>query len=204
VSRLRLVVWSICAAGAVALAIFAARQSFARGEPELPTLFAVADFSLNDQDGHTVTAASLRGHVWVASFLFTHCPDVCPLLATKIANLERRLHDEPRVRFVSISVDPEHDDPAALRRFALDHHADLSRWSLLTGDPVAVHALVEHGLHEPMGAPAARDDGRYDIMHGAGFLLVDADGNVRSQYRTDLDGLRSLEHDVRRLAAESR
>lgn len=202
-SKLRAAVWSVTAAGALVLAVLVARARLLPAEPELPSLFPVATFTLTDQDGRPFASSALRGKVWVAAFLFTHCPDVCPLLATKVANLERRLHDEPRVRFVSFSMDPEHDDPPALRRFALEHHADLSRWTLLTGDPAAMHALVEHGLHEPMGAPEPRDDGRYDISHVASLLLIDAEGNVRAQYRTDADGLRSLEHDARRLAREA-
>jgi len=203
VSKTRLVVWGVTAVGALVLALVMARMSFARPEPPVPTLFPLAHFSLTDQDGHAFTDARMRGDVWVTSFLFTHCPDVCPLLATKIGNLERRLADAPHVRFVSFSMDPEHDDPAALRRFALEHHADLSRWTLLTGDPAAMHRLVEDGLHEPMGAPEPLDDGRYDISHGASLLLIDARGNVRALYRTDVDGLRDLEHDARRLAAEA-
>src|SRR5689334_7625293 len=179
-----------------------AKLSFARSATtaDILTLFPVAHFSLTDQDGHAFDDTKLRGAVWVVSFLFTRCPDVCPLLAMKIGNLERRLADAPRVHFVSVSMDPEHDDPAALRAFALEHHADLSRWTLLTGEPAAVHTLVENGFHEPMGAPVPTDDGRYDIDHGASLLLVDARGNVRALYRTDAPGLRDLERDARRLA----
>ncbi|MCZ7677247.1 MAG: SCO family protein [Sandaracinaceae bacterium] len=100
------------------------------GEEPLPELLPIGEFALVDQDGEDVTNADLRGKVWIVDFVFTSCPDVCPVLTTQMANLHRRI-DAGDVRFVSVSVDPAEDTPERLREYAARFGADTSRWSFL-------------------------------------------------------------------------
>jgi cytochrome oxidase Cu insertion factor (SCO1/SenC/PrrC family) len=79
----------------------------------LPLLWNAPEFLLTDQRGKPVNKAALAGHVWIADFIFTKCTTVCPLITAKMALLQRQIAD-PSVRFVSFSVDPEHDTEAAL------------------------------------------------------------------------------------------
>ena len=169
------------------------------GSDELPEILHVGEFELVDQTDQPFGTAQLGGHVWVASFIFTSCRDVCPLLTNHIANLTRRVAD-PSVRFVSFSVDPEVDTPARLAEYAQRYRAD-ARWSFLTGEPAEVRRIVTQILRVPMGA---RNDvaGGYDIAHSEQLLLVDASGVLRGAYETDRDGLRRLERDVERLLGE--
>jgi protein SCO1/2 len=77
-----------------------------KGE-ELPRLGAVPELSLTDHRGAALTATSLRGRPWIANFIFTRCPDVCPLLTGKLAGVRSRLvADRVWLRYVSFSVDP--------------------------------------------------------------------------------------------------
>jgi protein SCO1 len=89
-----------------------------RAEP-LPVLGEIPPFSLTERSGAAVTARQLAGHVWVADFVFTRCPDICPALSTRMSALQEPLAggDDP-VRLVSLSVDPTHDDPAVLSTYA--------------------------------------------------------------------------------------
>ena len=163
--------------------------------PALPELTAVPDFALVDHHGQAFGSDDLDGHVWIANFIFTTCPSVCPLLTTQMGNLESHLTGE-NLRFVSFTVDPERDTPEVLAAYALAHGAESERWSFLTGDADAVRAAVTEGLRMRMGT---RDEATGDIMHGSHFVLVDGRGTIRGFYSSDGDGIANLERDTERL-----
>lgn len=165
------------------------------GSESLPVLTEVPNFSLTRESGEAFSSAeSLRGHVWVANFIFTTCPSVCPTLTSQMGNLERRTRGTD-VRFVSFSVDPTTDTPEVLLRYARGHDANLERWAFLTGDASEMRAVIEEGLRMRMGE---RADG--DILHGAHFVLVDATGHVRGFYRNEGPEQERLVEDARRLS----
>ncbi len=169
------------------------------GSEDLPEILRVSSFELTDQAGERFASDDLDGHVWVASFVFTSCRDICPLLTNQVANLNRRITD-PRLRFVSISVDPAVDTPARLQAYAQRYGAD-DRWVFLTGEPRAVRRVVTQILRVPMGE---RNNvaGGYDIAHSEQLLLVDSHGTLRGAYDTDRDGMRRLEEDIERLLGD--
>ena len=80
------------------------------------------DFQLTDQNGKSVSLAGLRGKVVVLTFLYTHCPDVCPLIAEHLRATNEQLGDAAnQVAFVAVSIDPANDTPAAIRTFDEAH-----------------------------------------------------------------------------------
>ncbi len=159
---------------------------------DLPVLFDTPPFQLTDQTGSEFDSRALAGGVWVVDFIYTTCPDVCPTLTANLARLRNDLRTEgllgDRVRFVSISVDPAHDDPAALREFASHYGVQgPATWAFLTGDADRVGPLLFDGFHisvQPASPAAAHAgaDGSGPITHTAQVLLVDADGRVRGVY----------------------
>ncbi|MEM9067314.1 MAG: SCO family protein [Myxococcota bacterium] len=162
------------------------------GEAPLPELAEVPAIELTAQDGSAFSTASLRGKVWIAGFIFTTCPSVCPMITTQMGNLERKIEGD--LHFVSFTVDPVHDNPEVLRRYAETHSANLARWTFLTGEEDAVRRAIQDGLKVRMGERAGND-----ITHGTHLVLVDKTARIRGFYRTDADGLRNLERDARRL-----
>jgi protein SCO1/2 len=171
------------------------------GREPLPILGEVPDFALVDQDGTPVDAGDLAGGPWVADFVFTRCPDVCPALTATMKGLERDLAaDGADVTLVSISVDPTHDTPAVLREYAARFGAGPS-WKFLTGSRDAVTALVKDGFKLGFaddGPPAA------PITHSDRFVLVDGQRRIRGYYRSrEPSELTRLADDVRRLADET-
>lgn len=94
------------------------------------------DFTLVDQEGKPFSFGSLRGKVVLATFIYTTCPDVCPLLTAKFAEIQRRLKREKRDDYflLSISTDPEVDTPKVLKSYARRFGADFRTWTFLTGD----------------------------------------------------------------------
>ena len=86
----------------------------------LQTLGAAPEFALTSQDGAEVTLASLRGKVVAVTFIYTSCPDVCPMLTDKLARVQDALGRDfgSRIAFVSITTDPERDTPEVLKGYA--------------------------------------------------------------------------------------
>jgi protein SCO1/2 len=175
------------------------------GHEPLPVLGEVPDFALVDQDGTAVEAADLEGSPWVADFVFTRCPDVCPALTATMKGLERDLAarkapEDPDVTLVSISVDPTHDTPPVLREYAARFGTG-PRWRFLTGSRDAVTALVKEGFKLGVaddGPPTA------PITHSDRFVLVDGRRRIRGYYRSrEPEELARLGDDVRRLSDEA-
>lgn len=167
-------------------------------DEDLPEILVVRPFTLTDQTGQPFDSATLRGRVWIVSFLFTSCGSICPLLTTQVGNLQRRLSDVD-VHFVSITVDPEIDTPDVLAAYAERHDADPRRWKFLTGPRESVRSVTVDVFHASMGEPDSRAPG-YDIAHSGKLFLVDRQGVLRGLYETDREGLESIERDARRLA----
>ncbi len=91
------------------------------GDP-LPSPLAPNFTLIDGATGASVTLSELRGQVVVLSFLYTNCPDVCPLTAETLRAARDKLGDAAKdVVFVAVSVDPGHDTPEAIRRFSEAH-----------------------------------------------------------------------------------
>ena len=113
----RVLRWSVLAA----LSLFACGGETRVATERAPVLGSIPDFVLIDQNSKPFGTEQLRGSVWIADFIFTSCPDMCPMLTSAMATIERETAEEPAlkdVRFVSISVDPDNDTPAVLAEYA--------------------------------------------------------------------------------------
>jgi protein SCO1 len=146
----------------------------------LPKLFDAPPFSLTDQDQRTVTDRDLRGHPYIAAFIFTQCAGPCPMITGKMAALQRKIHN-PAVRLVSFSVDPEHDTPAVMKAYASRFGAEPGRWLFLSGKPADLYAVAA-GMK--MTAEPQPGDKANPVLHSTYLLLVDAGGQVRAVYGT--------------------
>jgi protein SCO1/2 len=150
----------------------------AAGDRPLPVIGPAPPFSLTSQDGAPVALADLRGKVVAVTFIYTECPDICPLLTQKMVQVQDELGAEfgAKVAFVSISLDPEHDTPEVLKDYAQFWGAKPDGWSFLTGSPEAVRDVTRHyGVFF-----AKKEDGSVD--HTQLTTLVDANGEMRVQY----------------------
>lgn len=162
-------------------------------EPDAGVLgMSIPPFSLVDQDGQPVTKESLTGKVTVANFIFTHCVLVCPAMTDTTSKVVRRLKETP-VRFMSFSVDPEHDTSARLKEFAAIYEADHRVWSFVTGEKGVVERILTDGLKFGVGPdpnpantiklPEASGGGTMaNILHPAWYVLIGPDAKVLGIY----------------------
>lgn len=149
-------------------------------------------FALRDQRGVTVRDLDLRGRVLVVDFIFTSCPDVCPLLTQQLVGVRQQLAPGADLAFVSFSVDPEHDTPEKLATFAAQHRADHGDWYFLTGSLDAVREVVTRGFKQAMQAEPEVQGKPRNVLHGTHFVLVDARGEIRGFFRSDEAGIAEL------------
>jgi len=135
--------------------------------------------------------------VWIADFVFTRCPDVCPRMTERLVGIHRALGD--RADLVSVSVDPAYDTPERLVEFARAHGASSPRWHFLTGDSRHVQDAVLRGFRIAFSRDS---DDIASITHGVHVVLVDGRGRIRGYYDSnDPDALQQLVADARRVAA---
>jgi protein SCO1/2 len=165
----------------------------------------VPAFSLIDHEGNPVTEAMLDGKITVMDFMFTNCPFICPGLATVMSQVHNELADTP-VLFLSISVDPAHDTPEALRNFGARYGADLNRWRFLTGNAKTVKHIVEDSLglalEDDPDTLIELPDGSVmtTIIHPGKLVLVGPDRQVLGMYDYNQpDRIRELVNRIRYL-----
>jgi protein SCO1/2 len=191
-----------CAVLALWILVAALMTFGCRREPELQRFGKIADFALIDQSGAQFGSAELRGHVWIAAFMFTRCPTVCPRITARMSSLQRELQQrDADVRFVSFSVDPDHDTPEVLRRYASQHGAETSTWRFVTGDYEALKKTIVEGFKIALEGKAQEGAEHYGILHGSQLVLVGPDGTIRGYYGTADDAeVNRLRDDATRLA----
>ena len=172
--------WGLFVAAGVALPVW--RQVSRVPAQPLPVLGVLPEFRLADQDGRPFGSADLRGMVWMAGFIFTRCPTICPALTQKMAAIQHRARGiATAFRLVSFSVDPGYDTPARLAEFARRNRASPRMWKMLTGPLDAMKTTVEDGLKISMGEPRGEADFA-GIFHGTHFVLVDRTSRIRGYY----------------------
>ena len=160
------------------------------------TTVSVPDFRLINQQGKSLALADMQGKIWVADFIFTNCPTICPAMTSEMARLQSEFVTDP-VYFVSFSVDPERDTSEVLSRYAKAYGADDRRWHFLTGDKGHIYQLAKKGF-----SLAAGHNGT-ELLHSTRFVLITPDGNIYDYYDSrSKPALLRLRRDVKTLLAK--
>ena len=136
----------------------------------------VPPFQLTAPDGSTFDSGSLRGNVWVADFFFTGCGSICPAMRAHMHRIQQAIADVPNAQLVSFTIDPWHDTPPVLAKYAALYHATPARWHLLTGPPTTLQRLDRDVFK------LGNVDG--SLTHSPRFVLVDGNGHIRGYYDT--------------------
>ncbi len=160
----------------------------------------IADFSLLNQNGQTITHNDYDNHIYVADFFFTTCPSICPIMTDNMVYLQSLLDAFPEVKLLSFSVTPEIDSVAVLKEYAIQRGVNDQRWNLLTGDKKAIYDLARKSY---LVVQEDGDGGPHDMIHTENFVLVDNQRRIRGYYdgtvREDMEKILS---DIRILRVE--
>ena len=144
----------------------------------LGSLGAVPPFQLVNQNGQPFGSADLSGKIWIAGFVFTTCRGPCPLISSRMSELQRPL-EKSDVHLVSFTVDPTTDTPEVLRVYAERLHARPGRWDFLTGPVTTIYELTRNGFKLGV-SDGAEEEGV--PVHSTRAVLVDRQGTIRGYY----------------------
>lgn len=199
-SPAKLTVWYLLGGLMMACAIAAAWLQMKYQLPPLAKFKALPDFQLTERSGRVIRLADLKGKVWLADFIYTTCPGTCPMLSSRLTELQNKVLKNPDTLLVSISINPEHDTPKVLKQYAEKFHASPDRWLFFTGEKSKVRDLINTGFMLAAGEVA---DPNQEIVHSTKLVLVDRAGNIRAYY----DGLSTgtddrIQRDIGRLLRE--
>ena len=181
-----------------AIALFASASSvFAHSLEELckefvtdekffqPVDSEVPSFTLQDADSRKVSLADFKGKVVVLHFIYTNCPDFCPLHAEKIAEIQKMVNNTPMkdmVKFISITTDPKRDFGQVLKDFGNNHGLDPVNWVFLTAAPGAPEDSTRE-LAKSYGTEfKIMPNG--DQMHGVVTSVIRADGRLVARFHS--------------------
>lgn len=197
-TRARLGVWLLIAALGMVITFLLGTEALRRARAVPAPMGIAGPFALTAHTGAGFVAEDLLGAVWVADFIFTRCQGPCPVMTEKMAALERETPASAAVRFVSFSVDPQHDTPAVLRAYRKQKGITSLRWVFLTGRPAAMKAVARDRFRLPV--VEVDDPGVIVIPHSEKFALVDAEGAIRGYYDSnDPRGMEHLRRDLKSL-----
>ena len=163
------------------------------------------NYSLVDQDGSaTEFPAAYSGEVMLVGYVYTHCPDICPMITYNMRDIQRELSDEENFMLVSISFDPDRDTPEILFDYAENYRLDQSNWRLLTGNPSEVDEVLETLEISTVKTPTSFSDGkaRYYIDHTDRVTLIGKNGDVRNTYVGSKMNQEEIISDIHKLLTE--
>jgi len=160
----------------------------------------IADFSLTNQNGETITQDTYKDKIYVADFFFTTCQTICPIMTDHMAQIQKEIINDPDVMLLSHTVTPEIDSVAQLKKYALKKGVNDAKWNLVTGDKKQIYQLARKSYL------AVKTDGNgdiYDMIHTENFMLIDKKRQIRGYYDgTNPEDIARLIADIKTLKEE--
>ncbi len=152
----------------------------------------IPSFSFINQEGKTITDKDVDNKIYVANFFFATCPTVCPKMNENLRGIAENFKTVDDIRFLSFTVNPEHDSVPVLATYAEKRNADPKQWWFLTGNKDSIYTLAREGYM----LTAAKGKTANDFFHDQNLVLIDKEKRIRGFY----DGLDDA--DVRKLNDE--
>jgi len=162
-------------------------------------------YALLNQDSVEVKFPEIiSGNITVIGFIFTNCPDICPMTTHNMYLTEKKLREQKigNVKFVALSFDPERDKPSVLKKFAEFRGIDFNNWILLTGEKIIITDLLRRFDVRAIPADSIySDDGElsYSIMHTDRISLIDNKGFLKKNYTGSKLNIDELFNDIKNL-----
>jgi protein SCO1/2 len=137
----------------------------------------IDDFTLVDQDGRPTSFKTLEGQILVVNFFYTHGPDVSTQLMGNMDSLATYYGKNKLVKFVSVTVDPQRDDVATLKKYAAGFNKPADKWMMLTGDTSVIYPLARKGM---LVDALQADKGNFIFSNK--MILLDPEHRIRGYY----------------------
>lgn len=152
-------------------------------------------FQLVDQDSVAVTFPDdYQGRFVVLGFIYTNCPDVCPLITQNMIKIQKELHSPDDVQFIGITFDPERDTPSVLRKYK-DTFKLGKNFDFLTGDPSVISEVMDSvRVRSQVSLTTTTDSGKeiYFMNHSDKIMVLDKKSRVIIEYGGSMPGIPNL------------
>lgn len=159
----------------------------------------IANFSLTNQNGETITQDTYNNKIYVADFFFTTCQTICPIMTDHMVKIQEALIDDDEVLLLSHTVTPEIDSVPQLKKYAVEKGVRDAKWNLVTGDKKEIYDLARKSYLAAKDVPYQEND----LVHTENFVLIDKKKRIRGFYDgTDPEAIENLLYDIQILKAE--
>lgn len=173
-----------------------------RGKQIRDTLYhEIRNFKLLNQNGDSISFPADSSQITIVNFFFSRCPTFCENMNKEMARVAKINNGNRLLRFLSISVDPEYDQPNVLKAYSKNYIAENRKWEFLSGDKSFIYALAK----ESFLVDAIQDTTRkLNFIHSPMIILVDSKKRIRGYYDSTggNDKMNLLVDEIRVLMAE--
>lgn len=144
----------------------------------------ISDFSFINQDSNIITQKQIEGKIHIASFIFTTCTGICPVMTKNLKKANDYFQTDTNVIFLSFSVTPWIDSVPILKSFKQNHDIHNPNWHFLTGSQDEIYSLARTSYFAEEDLGFTKDSA--DFLHTEHILLVDRDKRIRGIYNGTL------------------
>jgi protein SCO1/2 len=172
--------------------------------PVIEELGSIQYNLVNQNNQNVVFPDFVKNKIVVMNYIFTNCPDICPLSTNNTRLIQEQIKKEniKNVQFVSLSFDPEFDTPDVLKKFAGIRNLDLSNWVFLTGEKSVTDSIIKKvGVWAVPNDSSIFRNGKkiYYYVHTDRIQLIDADGKIRKNYKGSTINVNEIVADIKKL-----
>jgi len=159
---------------------------------------------VNQNNQNVVFPDFVKNKIVVINYIFTNCPDICPLSTNNMRLIQEGIKKEniKNVQFVSLSFDPKFDTPDVLKKFTGIRNLDLSNWAFLTGEKSVTDSIIKKiGVLAVPNDSTIFKNGRkiFYYVHTDRIQLIDADGKIRKNYKGSTINVNEIVADIKSL-----
>ena len=141
------------------------------------TYHSIPDFAFVNQFNDTISQFDYEGNIYLANFVFTTCPTICPVMTYNMRRVQQKMAQYPNFKILSHTVFPEYDTPEVLLEYANKMEADLSNWNFVTGNREDIYSIANSYFVNVMEDSTAQGG----FLHSEYFVLVDKEGRIRAR-----------------------
>lgn len=171
------------------------------GKTVIDTVYqTISPFSYFNQDSVAVTDKDFDGKIYVADFFFTSCNTICPIMHRNMLDVYKKFKDNPKVKFLSHSIDIKYDLPSRLKIYATKLGVEGNQWEFVHGSRDSIFNIAAKNYLVSAFEDSSDPQG---LVHQGWFILVDTKKQLRGAYDgTKADQVKQLMEDMDKLLIE--
>lgn len=171
------------------------------GKTVVDTIYqTIPPFSYYNQDSILISDKDFDGKIYVSDFFFTSCTTICPVMHRNMLNVYNKYKGNPKIKFLSHSIDVKYDLPSRLKKYATKLGVEGNQWEFVHGSRDSIFGISAKSYLVSAFEDSTDPQG---LVHQGWFILVDTKKQLRGAYDgTKEDQVKQLMIDMDKLLAE--